>query len=364
MNRTDSAPVDSLVPPLLRALDVLQAIARHLDPSILASLVQAIDAPESALLAAREGTTSARLHATDADRAIAAACDAALTAMRDLRAAGLAEDLRAAYRALRQVASAQEALYPLCPLSAVVSDHFLARPVREEPTSLERACVSAQDDRTGVLHFANERSARGGFSIYVPEYYRPQQAWPLVVALHGGSGHGRDFLWNWLRDARGQGAILVAPTASGRTWPIQDEDVDTPKLLEMLDFVRARWSIDPTRVLLTGMSDGGTFAYLTGLQTESPFTHLAPVSAAFHPILAEVAEPARLRGLPVFVAHGALDWMFPVAMAREAAATLAAAGASVTYRELPDLGHCYPVELNAEILGWLRGGTSDRQTIA
>ncbi len=364
LNESDPDPLTALLPPLLRALDVLGAIARHLDPSILAGLVQAIDTPEAALLAARARARaraqvpSARYLAADAASAIDRACDEIVVAMQELRSAGQHDDLRAAYRALRRVASADESLYPLYPLSDAVSDHFLAPTRRDGPTVKERVRVAVQNERTGVLHFASDRSMRGGFSVYVPEYYRPQEAWPLVVALHGGSGHGRDFLWNWLRDARGQGAILVAPTASGRSWPIQDEDTDTAKLLELLEFVRARWSIDATRVLLTGMSDGGTFAYLAGLQTDSPFTHLAPVSAAFHPILAEVAEPARLRGLPVFVAHGALDWMFPVEMARAAAATLAAAGASVTYRELPDLGHCYPVELNAEILDWLGRGAA------
>ncbi len=49
----------------------------------------------------------------------------------------------------------------------------------------------------------------------MPEYYTPDRAWPLVMALHGGSGNGRGFLWSWLRDARSFGAILIAPTATG-----------------------------------------------------------------------------------------------------------------------------------------------------
>ena len=45
--------------------------------------------------------------------------------------------------------------------------------------------------------------------------------------------------------------------------------------------------------------------------------------------------------------------MFPFPMAREARDALAEAGASVTYREIPDLSHTYPREVNAELLGWL-----------
>jgi phospholipase/carboxylesterase len=173
------------------------------------------------------------------------------------------------------------------------------------------------------------------------------------MALHGGGGDGRTFLWSWLASVRGHGAILVAPTATGRTWALQGDDTDTPNLNRILDFVRARWRLDPERLLLTGMSDGGTFSYVTGLESESPFTHLAPVAAAFHPMLAEMAEPARLRGLPIHIVHGALDWMFPVDLARQAERALTAAGADVTYLEIDDLSHCYPREVNEAILDWL-----------
>jgi phospholipase/carboxylesterase len=174
------------------------------------------------------------------------------------------------------------------------------------------------------------------------------------MALHGGSGNGRSFLWSWLRDARTLGAILVAPTAVGNTWALMGEDADTPNLLRVLDLVRSRWNIDDAKLLLSGMSDGGTFCYVTGLESTSPFTHLAPISATFHPLMAEIADAERLHGLPVYIVHGRLDWMFPVQVARQTKDALAAAGADVTYRELDDLSHCYPREINADILGWQR----------
>ncbi len=80
-------------------------------------------------------------------------------------------------------------------------------------------------------------------------------------------------------------------------------------------------------MLLTGMSDGGTFTLLSGLADDSPFTHLAPVAASFHPFLLAMTSPDRLTRLPVHLTHGAQDWMFPVSMARTAHRTLAAAGA-------------------------------------
>jgi phospholipase/carboxylesterase len=133
------------------------------------------------------------------------------------------------------------------------------------------------------------------------------------------------------------------------------EDIDTPNLVRILDLVQSRWNIDPTKLLLTGMSDGGTFCYVSGLESASPFTHLAPVAATFHPLMAEIADATRLRGLPIHIVHGRLDWMFPVQTARQTQLLLAAAGADVTYRELDDLSHCYPREMNPAMLRWLGG---------
>ena len=35
-------------------------------------------------------------------------------------------------------------------------------------------------------------------------------------------------------------------------------------------------------------------------------------------MLVQMADETRLNGLPIHIVHGALDWMFPVDMAREA----------------------------------------------
>jgi len=69
--------------------------------------------------------------------------------------------------------------------------------------------------------------------------------------------------------------------------------------------------------------------------------------------MAEIADAERLRGLPIFLVHGKLDWMFPVQVARHTRDALSAAGASVIYCELDDLSHTYPREINAQILRWL-----------
>ncbi len=352
------AVVDDIVavlPPLLVSLEALAFIARHLNPPDFDSVMAAAGTPDRDLQAARTRLADWPDQFASVRSALDAASDATLKAFAGLRGVQNGQgDLGAVFRALRYVPRALEALYPLAAEFPPVSQFFLDPALREDPALNARLAEPAAAS-TGVIHDHDEPGSRGGFSLYVPEYYSSDRSWPLVMALHGGSGNGRGFLWSWLRDARSFGAILVAPTATGPTWALMGEDNDTPNLARILDCARSRWNVDSRRLLLTGMSDGGTFCYVSGLEGASPFTHLAPVSATFHPLMAQMADAERLRGLPIFLTHGRLDWMFPVEVARQTCKLLTAAGAGVTYRELADLSHCYPREINAEILKWLNG---------
>ncbi|KYG22269.1 phospholipase [Bradyrhizobium sp. AT1] len=350
------AVVDDIVvvlPPLLNALEALGFFQRHLHPPAFASVMNEIGAPDDALRAARTSIGNWPDQFAEMRERLDRACDETLAAFAGIREVERGNgDLVAVFRALRHVPRAQEALYPLALRFPPVSSFFLDAANRDNSELLSRLEVGARED-AGIFHEHNEPGSRGGFSVYVPEYDTPGRAMPLVMALHGGSGNGRSFLWSWLRDARSLGAILVAPTATGPTWALMGDDADTPNLMRILETVRSRWTVDASRMLLTGMSDGGTFCYVSGLDGASPFTHLAPVSATFHPLMAEMADATRLQRLPIFITHGKLDWMFPVQTARQTQAALAAAGADVTYREIDDLSHTYPREINAELMQWL-----------
>jgi phospholipase/carboxylesterase len=345
--------VVAVLPPLLQSLEALAFIARNLNPPEFGSVMEAVGMPDQALQGVRTRLAGWPEQFAGLRSSLEAASDAVLAAFTGLRAVQNGNgDLIAVFRALRHLPRAQEALYPLAATLPPVSSFFVDPDLRENAGLGQRLAKPASEN-TGIIHDRNEPGSRGGFSLYVPEYYTPDRAWPLVMALHGGSGNGRSFLWSWLRDARSFGAILVTPTATGNTWALMGDDADTTNLARILDFVRGRWNIDPNKLLLTGMSDGGTFCYVTGLEHASPFTHLAPIAATFHPLMAEMADAERLQGLPVYLVHGRLDWMFPVQVARQTRDALLAAGADVTYRELDDLSHCYPSEMNAPILRWL-----------
>ncbi|MFQ5382127.1 MAG: phospholipase [Dehalococcoidia bacterium] len=351
--------IAAVMPPLLAALATLERVGRYLHPPNLHALVESTkEAPQ----AVSEGLAvfEAMDWPEDLGRfhdSVAEAAGHVLDAF-----AGLAEAPRdpngpiKAYRAMRSNIRALEALYRIAPEFPPVSDFFLEPTLRGRlgPAASLRA-ANPTPPATGVLHFANDRESRGGYSVYVPEYYSEARAHPLIMALHGGSGHGADFLWTWLREARSHGAIVVSPTSQGRTWSLMGADFDTPRLHEILESVAGRWNVDRTKLLLTGMSDGATFSYLSGLLDGSPFTHLAPSSASFHTTLVDGASPERLRGLPVYIMHGELDWMFPVDFAHIASAALTRAGAKVILRAIPDLSHTYPRDENPKIMRWFLG---------
>ena len=351
--------IRGLLPSLLGTLDLIAWVQRHLHPPFAGEL--------AAELEPRIAAVSEPLQAFEA-----AACPDEMRLMRDrlaetaretvgvltafvetVRTGGEIIDL---YRALRRVARIQEGLYPLAPALEAISRFFLEPAARADEALLDRLRAGALregEPRVGVMHAANDRQERGGFSLYVPESSDGATPMPVIVALHGGSGHGRDFLWTWVREARTRGILVLSPTARDRTWSIMGrDDIDAPAFLEMFAYVAERYPVDRTRVLLTGMSDGGTYALLCGLRDDMPFTHLAPACGVLHPLLlGGGVETARDR--PIYLVHGALDWMFPVATARIGRDALEAAGARLVYREVADLSHTYPRDENPKILDWL-----------
>lgn len=353
MSSSGVEQLQAYLPPLLRALDGLIFVARHLDPVGYSRQLDRVGKPHLELQAARA------LPEWDAPYAalrplLDETADLAIAAWDALyEAAAPPEDLTAAFTALRKLPRALETLYPLAGIAPPVSRFFLDMHVRDDRDLQQRLFRKPPPPNSGVIRIGEDDRARQTVWMYVPETYDPATPAPLVYALHGGSGNGRAFLWSWVRAARSRGAIVVAPSSQGQTWAIQGDDPDSPHLDRIHAFVRRTWAIDPARILLTGLSDGGTFTYTSGLVADAPFTHLAPVAAAFHPMLAAMADHARVRDLPVHILHGARDWMFPPGMAEEARGHLSRMGARVTYRQLDDLSHAYGPDLSTLILDWL-----------
>jgi phospholipase/carboxylesterase len=355
------AVIEKVLGPLLDTLERMTWVQRHLYPpaaprlaEVLAPQTEALAVPLRALEAEPwpDETAFMRERLLDVGRQTLDMVEAFVSAAR------AADDPFDLYRAGRRFAPVQESLYPLAPAFDPVSRWFLDPARRDDDGLVERlrdGTLREDDDarRVGVLHADNDRRARGGFSLYVPETWDGRATMPLVVALHGGHGHGRDFLWSWLREARGRQALVLAPTSESRTWSLMGPDVDAPRLVRMVESVAERYPVDRARVLLTGMSDGGTYALMQGARAGSPFTHLAPACGVLHPMLLAGDALHALRDRPIYLVHGALDWMFPVETTRLARQVLTAAGARLVYREIDDLSHAYPRDENPKILEWL-----------
>ena len=151
-----------------------------------------------------------------------------------------------------------------------------------------------------------------------------------------------------------RGYLLVAPTAVGSTWG----DVDELGLLEILAWMRSRYRVAADRVLLTGLSDGATFTLVYGLAHPEAFRALAPCCGVFHPVNFANGNLERARDVPIYLVHGAQDFLFPVGLAHLTRDTLTAAGARLDYRELPELSHTYPRSENPRILDWFAAAST------
>lgn len=349
----DTERVSRLLVRLLPCLDTLQHMARYLHPATLPDLVINNSGPFETLRPLILEPYQWPEHLAPLGQQLEQAAGHACEAGQEMAEAAQApEGVRLAYKALRHLPKALEALYPLAGLLPPVNRFFLDQG-HQDDEKLMLSLAGQAPDGTSVMAFGADPDSRESFWAFVPENIDNTVAAPLIVALHGGAGKGRSFLWSWLKSARSHGAVLIAPTSLGPTWALQGDDIDSPHLARIVEFALQNWNIDPKRQLLTGMSDGGTFSYVAGLQADSPFTHLAPFSAAFHPMLGSFADPERVKDLPVHIVHGALDWMFPAEMAQGAHQWFQSANAKVTYREIDDLSHTYAAELNGDVLDWV-----------
>jgi phospholipase/carboxylesterase len=196
-------------------------------------------------------------------------------------------------------------------------------------------------------------NAHTQYSLYVPENYTPQQTWPLIVCLHGGYGRGDDYIWSWLRPAKSKGYVLLSPKSAGPTWSILNPPLDVRSIQAMLEEVCATYAVDRKRVYLTGLSDGGTFTYLLGLSCADRFAGMAVIAGEMHPMVDPLLRRGQGKAVPILIVHGAQDFIFDVAFARQSITLLQKVGYNVTYQELPDWGHAYTYTINEQrVLPW------------
>ena len=227
--------------------------------------------------------------------------------------------------------------------------------------SLQRVSRVLQESRTyeaapvGMLPNQPVR-VRGktlSYGLFVPPAYDPQVALPLVVCLHGAGFTGDSYLERWATRL-GEWSILACPTTMAGTWWTRPSE---ELVLATIKTVRAQYRIDPNRIYLTGMSNGGIGAWIIGMHHAPRFAAVAPMASGIDDVLFPFLE--NLRHTSLYVIHGAKDQIMPVWLSRNVTNELARIGIAYTYREHewthPHAGgHFFPRQELPALVEWFR----------
>ncbi len=337
-----------LIGSLLDAVRVFERVQRMFHPTMIREHGEVLHRNARELLSARQAffTGSPGLSSGKEEDVITRAVDLVVESARIFRSSGdMQTGVFAAMRAMRKICRAKEGLFGLRGRVAEIDEFF-----REGPRDRTAPAGNAPDR---LVHTGVEADpyARGASSLFVPASPAGPDPLPLVIALHGGFGHGRDFVWTWVREAGTRGFVLLAPTSVGATWNMEDPLPDLSNILKQAERAVEHCFADTNRMLLTGLSDGATFALRCAMLPSTPFSAFAPVSGVLPP-----GEVSRAAGRRIYWIHGAHDWMFPPERARQGSSRLLGAGAAVTLKILDNLAHAHPFEENAGILTWFDPG--------
>lgn len=170
--------------------------------------------------------------------------------------------------------------------------------------------------------------------VYYPQTKAEKYA--TVVALHG-RGTDENDLIPLVHSLGLTDVLLISPRApapfefgGGFAWyDVNQEGVPHPQtfgaslglLRRFMDEIRAGYPVDPERVILLGFSQGTVMAYSVALLDPASFLGVAALSGYIpqRPGLPLALED--LKGLSVFISHGAYDPIIPVRLALESGAT-------------------------------------------
>ncbi|MCP4153932.1 MAG: hypothetical protein GY757_39765 [bacterium] len=175
------------------------------------------------------------------------------------------------------------------------------------------------------------------YAVAVPETYAQGASTPLIVALHFGGpvtqSYGREFMELLVLPAMGSmKAIIVAPnlpTQGGWTTETNDAAV-----LALVDRVMADYTIDPSRIVVTGYSLGAIGAWHFAANYPDIFAAAVPVSG-----MPEERSAALISDTPVYVIHSRQDEAFPFSEVETLVAQLQEKGVPVELKIVENLFH-------------------------
>ena len=168
---------------------------------------------------------------------------------------------------------------------------------------------------------------------------------PLIIALHGMGIDSISLMpaYSGLDDlARAEGCVLAYPASFENHWPLSFG----PKLATELAFFDALvnhlvrgLSLDPQRIYLTGMSNGGYFANVIASRRGRYIAGLGVHSGS-----AGVLALGRInstRKFPVYISHGDADPILGVQNGRDQAALYRRENHPVLYEEVAGMSHIW-----------------------
>ncbi|HUH12045.1 MAG TPA: PHB depolymerase family esterase [Longimicrobiales bacterium] len=179
---------------------------------------------------------------------------------------------------------------------------------------VEGVAFYAANRGSGVIMVGEERR---GYLLHVPRGHDQSRPTPLVISLHGGALWGaaqRDISgWNALADH--EGFIVAYPSGAGRASPRvwgarlgPDQQRDVEFLTQLIDTLIARHNVDPSRVYVNGLSNGGGMTFTLSCAAADRVAAAGIVGGAlFEPWGACIGAPP----IPVVVFHGTDDSTAP-----------------------------------------------------
>jgi polyhydroxybutyrate depolymerase len=143
----------------------------------------------------------------------------------------------------------------------------------------------------------------------VPANARPGATPLLVVVIPGGDGDRTDRLGVGAAANR-EGVAVLYPTSPGSGfWQLNDEfgTSDLTAVTALLDRQAATGCFDPSRVSITGVSNGAGFAARMGCELPGRFAAVVPVAAGYRAL-----DPCPASARASFLAiHGTADTVVP-----------------------------------------------------
>ena len=239
------------------------------------------------------------------------------------------------------------------------ADRFLQRILSDKDASVEIVSQIIKTERAyqnqPVGNLPDEQIVVRGqtypLSLFIPPTYHVSRAYALVVCLHGFGFTGEEYLERW-RTRLGEDYLLACPTYPSGAWFTRRAE---ELVLETIRQARQRYHVDPDRVFLTGMSNGGIGAWLIGMHHAPLFAGLAPMASGLDGVLMPFL--ANLRSTPIYIIHGVKDQVMPVDLSRSIARELDVLGYPYVYREHQREhpmagGHYFPREELPDLVAW------------